>query len=1703
MAEIEIRSTQHFWSVLVSLEPVKEEVFSMLLGQHDALFRRGFDFYKRRAANVDSDLESLRSISVSSTVIDFVDEASRLLDLDFMQTYEMFSSFLVYDYTGERRDMDDLLTENECRRSFLCDLTCFYNRQLSYLAKCLVEVVRCIVSDQSPYHSVLERYAVRYVGEESFIDGMIREYERVVRFSPPDDLLNGIYVEQHLILQCELVNLIVWVYHIFSVNSGQVLSTAQMLRGAWKLSTRFDKEPNIRERICAVNALENFLMVKLCDIELLSLNFNVGDHQIDDDDDDNNLNCSLFDHWFEKEFSAKFQTVVTSLCPCSKHSCVHMLWALNRELCRLIGEREQWHCGDVPRSRADYQHFSVIAHKHDSLQSCVAMLDNMESCVEVETVDLCRATLYLVLNQCLDLFVPTSLGAVDTLEQLVERLLRCDSVVDQIWATNFSTGISEFVRDTLYLFPYRFWPTIAFLISISTASASNAYKAFNLFRRLPSCSEAIATVNLDHVAAVQADGEQTLYELKQVHYLNGESGICVPPGTMGTVGNCDYIQWKLFYNGWQFLLTDLNWQMNRTPGELLLRRVAVFRLVRQLVKLGPDVTLQLGHFFDWALGWTADCCKTQPTRGDVLLLAEIIGCFADASATFPAQVLQRLVDHNILCPSFTTTDTDIRSAWDRILAEGVINKEYSEFTLGYVQLCWNVIDSDESSIHQRTVYHLICTIVQVVFPLYGHWSTLRSAKSRQIVCICLSIVEKCLASTSGDGLWRRCRFDCLHWLLEVSRVREALLDLVSIGEPTFSRLCQRLATKTAVNSAVELLSAGLRVCAAVADSELSTDQRVGTRFWRELFFGSNRRPATLLTVGQLLFTRFGGTIPVLAITLLREAAWKFPLALVSTFGAFAGAFGDAFVLRLLCATELAQMRLQCWRFLATALETQYAVVEELVGVESDQQHALAGALVEALAAPAATEMSRAAMTVVKALWRQDCASMIDCLKNVDHFWEAFSKPLTVAEQQFAPVVVADAFVVLCCEIGAIPAKPPPAAIRRIVETLLESDRIELTMKTLNRLCLSEADFYAKLESLAAFRDFIQVTFNFAHLSTLWTLASSTHVLEAGIELVIGLMGKPRAGVDELKLVKIIAECLLLILMRCRRTSTGQFSVTVLSNCLLRLFTVIGELDSSTVMSIGGSLAPVAIVLLDHFEQVADVGGLLSEEELMINVTVNFLKSFQSLWSVTKPKTDHVLLLFSSILLRLLDRLPAYVNRCGSDFFTNYVDYVERIRPAASIQLIQATLNFFSKMLHINSEETLAMLSTSCFERLVYLEPAVEQQQQQQHGRFDREIQFKCALQFYTTVMSSCYSRSKRCNSVIVSAVEFFRARLQVFESICSSQLEAFESKCHTLRLVLRYFLAMTTQRRQWPVDIRTVCSNSMRRATCSVTITLLYYLRRQDALARLVNSDNQSDTNQARRLLVELLFYALQILLQFSPPVDRLARTAGLLQSAIDSHAFEPLLAVDFGSTVAPQLGDHCRLSFGLLLSGAEQFASTLRSQNRQQEVVEPIPLLRETMEALLALVTSQACLYCSLPTISKYQADQVRDEVHHELNHVVQLCGVDPTSLPFLHYLQSVVAVLNNLLSGIAIPRGVFIVCSSIVIVVCQSTESSLSGEFVALDESSCRCAERLVPLLDTGCRIQDNIRLTILYTGFNSHSNTALDANCNGCTTNVAERP
>ncbi|KAL1231588.1 Nucleoporin [Trichinella spiralis] len=1578
MTEIEIRSTQHFWSVLVSLEPVKEEVFSMLLGQHDALFRRGFDFYKRRAANVDSDLESLRSISVSSTVIDFVDEASRLLDLDFMQTYEMFSSFLVYDYTGERRDMDDLLTENECRRSFLCDLTCFYNRQLSYLAKCLVEVVRCIVSDQSPYHSVLERYAVRYVGEESFIDGMIREYERVVQFSPPDDLLNGIYVEQHLILQCELVNLIVWVYHIFSVNSGQVLSTAQMLRGAWKLSTRFDKEPNIRERICAVDALENFLMVKLCDIELLSLNFNVGDHQIDDDDDDNNnndQNCS--GHFALSMFEAQLR---------------HMLWALNRELCRLIGEREQWRCGDVPRSRADYQHFSVIAHKYDSLQSCVAMLDNMESCVEVETVDLCRATLYLVLNQCLDLFVPTSLGAVDTLEQLVERLLRCDSVVDQIWATNFSTGISEFVRDTLYLFPYRFWPTIAFLISISTASASNASRAFNLFRRLPSCSEAIATVNLDHVAAVQADGEQTLYELKQVHYLNGESGICVPPGTMGTVNNCDYIQWKLFYNGWQFLLTDLNWQMNRTPGELLLRRVAVFRLVRQLVKLGPDVTLQLGHFFDWALGWTADCCKTQPTRGDVLLLAEIIGCFADASATFPAQVLQRLVDHNILCPSFTTTDTDIRSAWDRILAEGVINKEYSEFTLGYVQLCWNVIDSDESSIHQRTVYHLICTIVQVVFPLYGHWSTLRSAKSRQIVCLCLSIVEKCLASTSGDGLWRRCRFDCLHWLLEVSRVREALLDLVSIGEPTFSRLCQRLATKTAVNSAVQLLSAGLRVCAAVADSELSTDQRVGSRFWRELFFGSNRRPATLLTVGQLLFTRFGSTIPVLAITLLREAAWKFPLALVSTFGAFAGAFGDAFVLRLLCATELAQMRLQCWRFLATALETQYAVVEELVGVESDQQHALAGALVEALAAPTATEMSRAAMTVVKALWRQDCASMIDCLKNVDHFWEAFSKPLTVAEQQFAPVVVADAFVVLCCEIGAIPTKPPPAAIRRIVETLVESDRIELTTKTLNRLCLSEADFYAKLESLAAFRDFIQVTFNFAHLSTLWTLASSTHVLEAGIELVVGLMGKPRAGVDELKLVKIMAECLLLILMRCRRTSTGQFSVTVLSKCLLRLFTVIGELDSSTVMSIGGSLAPVAIVLLDHFEQAADVGGLLSEEELMINVTVNFLKSFQSLWSVTKPKTDHVLLLFSSILLRLLDRLPAYVNRCGSDFFTNYVDYVERIRPAASVQLIQATLNFFSKMLHINSEETLAMLSTSCFERLVYLEPAVEQQQQQQHSSMgDSTAKFNSNA---PTVLHYGHEQLL----FPVEAVQF------------GDRLEAFESKCHTLRLVLRYFLSMATQRRKWPVDIRTVCSDSMRRATCSVTITLLYYLCRQDALARLVNSDNQSDTNQARRLLVELLFYALQILLQFSPPVDRLARTAGLLRSAIDSHAFEPLLAVDFGSTVAPQLGDHCRLSFGLLLSGAEQFASTLRSQNRQPEVVtEPIPLLRETMEALLALVTSQACLYCSLPTISKYQADQVRDEVHHELNHVVQLCGVDPTSLPFLHYLQTVVAVLNN----------------------------------------------------------------------------------------------
>ncbi|KAL1284639.1 Nucleoporin [Trichinella pseudospiralis] len=1581
MAEIEIRSTQHFWSVLVSLEPVKEEVFSMLLGQHDALFRRGFDFYKQRASNVDSDVESLRSISVSSTVIDFVNEASRLLNLDFMQTYEMFSSFLVYDYSGERRDMDDLLIESDCRQSFLCDLICFYNRQLSYLAKCLVEVVRCIVSDQSPYHSVLERYAVRYVGEESFIDGMIREYERVVQFSPPDDLLNGIYVEHHLILQCEL-----------------------MLRGAWKLSNRFDREANIRQRIRAVNALENFLMVKLCDIELLSLNFNAGDQ-------DDEQSCSLFEHWFEKEFCSKFQAVVISLCPCPKHSCVHMLWALNRELCRLIGDREQWRCGDVPRSRADYRHFSVIAHKHDSLYSCVVMLDSMESCVEMETLDLCRATLYLVLNQCLDLFIPTSLGAVDTLEQLVERLLRCDSVVEQIWATNFSTGISEFVRDTLYLFPYRFWPTIAFLISISTASARNASKAFNLFRRLPSCSEAIATVNLNNVAAIQADGEQTLYELKHVHYLNGESGICVPPGTMGTVSNGDYIQWKLFYNGWQFLLADLNWQLNRTPSELLLRRVAVFRLVRQLVKLGPDVILQLGHFFDWALGWTADCCKMQPTRGDVLLLSEIIGCFADASATFPTQVLQRLVDHNILCPSFVTADTDdIRSACDQILGEGVVNKEYCEFTLGYLQLCCNVIGS-ESSTHQRTVYHLVCTIVQVIFPTYGHWSVLQSAKCREIVCLCLSVLEKCLIPSSGDEFWQRFRFDCLHWLLEVSRVREALLDLVSIGEPAFSRLCQRLATKTAVSSAVRVLCSALRVCTAVADSELSTDQRrVGTRFWRALFFCSSRGPPTLLTVGQLLFTRFGGTIPVLAITLLREAAWKFPLALVSTFGPFSSAFGDAFVLRLLCATELAQMRLQCWRFLATALETQFAVVEELVGVESDQQQALAGALVEALGAPAATEMSRVAMGVVKALWRQDCTAMMSCLKSVDHFWEAFCKPLTVAEQQFAPVVVADAFVVLCCEIGATvePAKPLPAAIRRIVQALLESDRIELTTKSLNRLCLSEADYFAKLESLAAFRDFIQVTLNLTQLSNLWTLASCAHVLQAGTELVLRLMEKPqRTGVEELKLVKIMAECLLLILRR--RTSSGQFSVTILSKCLLQLFTVIGELDSSTVMSIGGSLAPVAIALLDHFELVVAEVGLSSTEELMVNVTMNFLRAFQSLWSVAKPKTDHVLLLFSCILLRLLDRLPAYVNRCGSDFLTSYVEYVERIRPAASIQLIQATLNFFSKLLRISSEETLAMLSTSGFERLVYLEPSMELGA----GPFDREIQFKCALQFYTSALSSC-PRSKHCNSVITSAVEYFRIRMKVFESICSSsQLEVFESKCRTLRLVLLYFLAMAMQRKQWPVDIRNVCSDSLCRSTCSVTITLLYYSCRNDALTRLVSSgqpdSSQSETNQAKRALTELLFYALQILLQFSPPVDQLARLD--LRSTIDSHAFEPLLALDFGSTVAPQLGDHCRLSFGLLLAGAEQFASALRSKSRQPAgEMDLSPLLRETMEALLTLVTSQACLYCSLPNIPKYQADQVRDEVHHELNHVVQLCDIDRScTSPFLQYLRTVVAVLKQ----------------------------------------------------------------------------------------------
>ncbi|CDW57410.1 hypothetical protein TTRE_0000570201 [Trichuris trichiura] len=1568
-------TAEHVWSMLSStVEPPAAEKETFIRSGREILELSSRYFATRPDSSAP--VQCPPDFKTANPVLkDFVEEAASLLQLDFEDAYQCFCCFLLYEFSCDRRDIHEVLQERAQSRELCRVFGCYVKTEQIYLVRCCTELIKAAYFGDRSWLDHLVRSACEYFARDKFTLKLVTYYEFLRGNQVHRELLSDQIVSLNLALQAEILTFLVWTFHAFDMEASWISPTLNLFRdGIYDLESRNLTSMSAEEtKWCLGNlrSLENLLFMKMCSIENLALRLT------------NELEgCDSFNHWLSENFCRPFQDVMTTLCPCKLHAAVYMFWAVNREMCCLIAESSD---GSCTLKRDSFWKFSITAKEFEWLVSCTHCLKQLKSFLDDDTYVMACGTVYVAVNQCLSLFELDSLGNYESLLELSEVLLCCDSIAADVFATAFNSGIGELFRDTVYQFPCCFKDPLALLSAIASTSAENAVVVFNLFLKLPCCSEPLANIDTSTLVTLDVQEGDVVYQAKKSHYFfDSSSNLCIPKGTLGTV--CDRfnsIQWKMFYNGWQFCISEVNRLRDRNDPEAVARKIAIFRLVRQVLQSEANL-------IDWMYLYFSLSVFTFSSYHEPSLVfsTEMTRLFAAFARQCAHQVLSHLIFSGLFRLSPESSDI-----YSQLIAKALHDEEGEEFLAAYLQLCVNLLDTPlEAQYHAALLHCASLALLKLLSgsetwnePLGRRWASV-SFLSMRVIQLCLQTLPE-VSVTEEDRLRKsELRALCEHTMLYTNS-RSLMLRIIATGEPALSRILSANRSIEVRSTVVDALVCAFSNLNSLVSNFFLDEKNTLPPLMKNLFNGLEGNPTPLLTIiAKYLYSRLCVRVTVMAVSLLTTVASKFPGALLSTFGPFVGAFCDIFTLRVQASTKEPSLTVHCLNFLSVAIECQFGLVEQLLAEpeassrpqgDEESDKVLTGGIFNSLVkivqeVAITNDIHTAVMNVLEKVWMFNCQSIVNCLKRVENIWPILCAPLSADEFSFFPLLAAPVWNILACELCS--GNKIEGTLKTLLLDLCCSERIELITKKICAMCHGQIGLSDKLRVLKAFRDFLQASCE--HCKELWTNAALNRILTSFQSLLVKLISEC-ASESDLPLIYIVGTITFIVISE----PTFTFNVPPTLSKVSHILVSVAESSTGSNMLTTFCMAvlPTLSVVLkkcamdkESDPSVSHIFTLILDRCCMIYSAI--------LTSSFKPTGDYlnfadwnsaftaVVLLFLSVLNSLLEKVPVSITSDlleRYDTWTHTLSLLYELNPDRCSALICAVCGFFGNIFFDESG-----LTKICLGKLAdYLTLATYEVDEE-----SSLTRFEAAVLFFSKGASTLGQR-------FVSEISaFVAAHREQFLAVCSS----FKERRNATLRVMHLFDAFTELEPRCSVDDFDPQS-LMCDCCCKLAVVLLWKL----AKPGLTPTDDH---------LLHLLFLLFSVLLRFTPSLVDFAQ--GIC--CVDVEAYKLMVRPDFGQHFTSDEGLQAELTFGQLLHCAQQFAASIRQYDSSKSGVrspghqlvafiistpEQRALAETTLECLFCFILSQMSLYTCHPNTATSVGSVVRVETATEVNQLVEWC--------------------------------------------------------------------------------------------------------------------
>lgn len=1008
-----IRSAKDLWVLISGTSLLKsKELVGTELEENTEKIKCGGLYYKKPNP---ASLEKLKSQNVQGTQLEFIQKLSKVLKIDELQCYELFCSYLLYEYRGTQNNLKVVFSSERHLQSMLLEIWNFYYTERLYILLCLKHIL-CYWQDSShPYRDLYTGFLETINKGNSLGEKLMEQFEELITVETPNKDSHGQIMTEHLLYQWAALN-IKEQSELLQILLLYFKDTAPKTEDILKLFTLFQKHSfgmrqtyrqylgeGMKGHINLIGYLEALIILETLELEWL-------------------LQCETegIDNYFLFKNTDNFKRLDEIICNFGNHPYqgpIMLAWLLVRQCSGKKCKTKQLGNAALQLDVFDYL---------TTLLSCSIL--NGEGVIP----NLAHSIIYGLISGLLCHFEINTLGKIQNLCQLATSMLKYSNIADDFWKKGLDNGLGILMKTVMDIFPLEFSLLTNMCSALSKAGENSSRKVIQFFEKLPGYTEYFEN-NMETVAP-----RTSTWILLEDKAPYGTDTFIIPKKTEGIMltnfPNVDrksysVVQWMLTVNGWQICLCEIHIKLQEVSlGAGYVKQQSIqcildiSHLINSILESYPSSRFQLIHITNEFFTILERYSLLPYPSIDLLTMC--LNVIRNLSISSPEETWQKCLSINFFpymieisqnIPKLASGLYTNNSILGQIVAavECVIG-QYS-LLLAFLKLFNEIAKSYQKHIEEESVFlGCLVYILQDIFPSFHKWRYVKHGIKEKIGQLCLDIFHKILFIKKNEKEKKlRIQGVCVYSLLHLAS-SQALLRIVCTGESTVQQAIQAHVSDGIGQELIVLVHYSLSVLNRLLLMKYRYNENKNeltpiSPLEHVLFSQTHHysQPHVALIVAYYAFQHYSPRLATLAVQLLKRFAKEFPMSLLACLGTEAEAICDHYLLRLSSATEDVRLKVAIIEFLTVCISHQPGLIERFINItitidKSDKEKNLNSCLHSVLEilkdkqeklVYIPEDLHCAAVEFFHALWTRHQLLAEDKLKKNENFWTLLCDPL--------------------------------------------------------------------------------------------------------------------------------------------------------------------------------------------------------------------------------------------------------------------------------------------------------------------------------------------------------------------------------------------------------------------------------------------------------------------------------------------------------------------------------------------------------------------------------------------------------------------------------------------------------------------------------------------------------------------------------------